>query len=111
MNFQYPTHTYPAKLIKVVNGRCIDVDLDLGFGVNRRQRLRFAGLSDEPAAEDERWLNEMLSKMDNLVICTVKDGYFLISAHVWIVEKEGWSTIRVTYVNSTLTDAKSKDDQ
>lgn len=104
MDFQFPNYTYHAKLVNIINGRCLNVDLNLGFGSIRRQRLRFAGLSDHPAPEDERWLRELLSEMDELVIRTVKDGHFLTSAHVWVVEKEGWSSHRITYVNSTLTD-------
>ena len=37
---------YKAKLVKVVDGDTIDVDLDLGFGVwLMKQRVRFYGIN------------------------------------------------------------------
>lgn len=103
MEIQYPNYTYRAKLVNIVNGRTIDVDLDLGFNTIKRKRLRFAGKSDKPAEMDKEWLEELLPV--DLVIKTVKDGHFLISAHVWFVEQTGWATVAITYVNDTLNDA------
>ena len=33
-------HTYKAKVVKVVDGDTLDVDIDLGFYMTTRQRLR-----------------------------------------------------------------------
>lgn len=108
MDFQHPNYIYYGKLVNIVNGRCIDVEIDLGFGATRPQRLRFAGVSDDPNPEDERWLGEIMSEMDTLIIRTVKDGQFLVSAHVWVVEQTGWASMSVVYVNATLSDAKER---
>ena len=38
-------HEYKAKVIKVVDGDTIDVDLDLGFGIwLRNERVRLYGI-------------------------------------------------------------------
>ena len=42
---QQRTYTYRAKVIKIIDGDTIDVDLDLGFSVwLRKQRVRLYGI-------------------------------------------------------------------
>jgi len=38
-------YTYKAKLEKVVDGDTIDVNIDLGFDVSIKKRVRFAGIN------------------------------------------------------------------
>jgi len=38
-------YTYKAKLIRVVDGDTIDAEIDLGFGVFMRQRVRLYGIN------------------------------------------------------------------
>ena len=77
-------YQYKCKLVKVVDGDTIDVDIDLGFGVwLRKQRIRMYGI-DTPefrtrdleekkyglaALRFEKWTNA-----GHLVLRTFKDG-------------------------------------
>lgn len=45
-------HTYMAKVVRVVDGDTIDVDIDLGFSIVSRQRLRLARI-DAPEVRGE----------------------------------------------------------
>lgn len=38
-------YVYRAKVVKVVDGDTVDVDIDLGFGITRRERVRLAGVN------------------------------------------------------------------
>ena len=38
-------YTYKAKLIRVIDGDTIDAEIDLGFGVFMRQRVRLYGIN------------------------------------------------------------------
>lgn len=38
-------YTYKAKLIKVIDGDTIDAEIDLGFGVFLKQRIRLYGIN------------------------------------------------------------------
>ena len=40
-----PVYIYKAKVVNVVDGDTIDVDLDLGFRVTTRQRVRLYGVN------------------------------------------------------------------
>ena len=38
-------YTYKAKLLRVVDGDTCDAQIDLGFDVSVKKRIRFAGLN------------------------------------------------------------------
>ena len=38
-------YEYKAKLVRVVDGDTIDCEIDLGFDITVRQRVRFAGIN------------------------------------------------------------------
>ena len=46
-------YTYRATLITVVNGNTLDADIDLGFSVKLRQRVRLFGVDIIAGKEDE----------------------------------------------------------
>ena len=76
---------YKCKLLRVVDGDTIDIDIDLGFGVwLRKQRIRMYGIdSPESRTRDlqekkyglasKKYLKKMCSD-DSLLIRTKKDG-------------------------------------
>jgi len=76
---------YKCKLLRVVDGDTIDIDIDLGFGVwLRKQRIRMYGIdSPESRTRDleekkyglasKKYLKKMCSDND-LLIRTKKDG-------------------------------------
>ena len=76
---------YPCKIIKVVDGDTVDVDIDLGFGVwMRNQRIRMYGI-DAPESRtsnqtekqyglaSKRFLESMCEDKNGLVLRTHKD--------------------------------------
>jgi endonuclease YncB( thermonuclease family) len=46
-------YTYKATLLNVVNGNTVDAEIDLGFSVKLRQRVRLFGVDILPGKEDE----------------------------------------------------------
>ena len=90
-------YQYSCKVVKVVDGDTIDVDIDLGFGVwLRNQRIRMYGI-DTPESrtrdlEEKKYglaAKEFLVKWTNagnLVLKTFKDGkgkYGRILGQIW----------------------------
>jgi len=76
---------YPCKIIKVVDGDTVDVDIDLGFGVwMKNQRIRMYGI-DAPESRtsnqtekvygvaSKRFLEGMCDDKNGLVLRTHKD--------------------------------------
>lgn len=66
------THVYRAKVLRIVDGDTIDVDLDLGFTVwMRKQRIRLAGI-DTPESRTrnkEEKVRGLLSKAKLKELC------------------------------------------
>tara|TARA_Y100000816_G_scaffold55777_1_gene36254 strand:+ start:968 stop:1384 length:417 start_codon:yes stop_codon:yes gene_type:complete len=76
---------YPCKIIKIVDGDTVDVDIDLGFGVwMKNQRIRMYGI-DAPESRtsnqtekvygvaSKRFLEGMCDDKNGLVLRTHKD--------------------------------------
>ena len=80
---------YRARLIRVVDGDTIDVDLDLGFHLRARHRLRLLGVDTpergEPGfAEATATVRQRLEAAQELVVWTVKpDSFGRWLASVW----------------------------
>ena len=78
-------YEYPVKVLRVVDGDTVDVDIDLGFGVwMRKQRIRMLGIdTPESRTRDKEekvygiaakaFLKEAL-KQGPVTLRTVKDG-------------------------------------
>lgn len=77
-------HEYRATVVRVVDGDTVDVDIDLGFYMVTRQRIRLEHI-DAPEKRGEckqdgigamRFLEKMLSSDRPLYIKTTKAGKF-----------------------------------
>jgi len=116
-------HEYKCKLIKVIDGDTIDVDIDLGFGVwMRKQRIRLFGI-DTPESrtrdlEEKKYGNAakyFLSgwcETDNLSIKTHKDdrGKFgRILGEVW-VDGTNVNQLMIKEHHAVAYFGQSKDD-
>lgn len=73
-------YEYAAEIIKVIDGDTVDVDIDLGLDVHRRERIRIMGVDAPeinaagPEGEAARdWLRKYLLPGDIVIIRTVKD--------------------------------------
>ena len=72
-------HEYKCKMIKVVDGDTVDVDIDLGFGVwMRKQRIRLYGIdTPESRTRDLEEKKYGLAAKDFLVKWTNAGGLVL----------------------------------
>ena len=81
-------YEYKVKEIaKVVDGDTVDVIIDLGFGLSKKERCRIAGI-DTPekrtrdlkekkyGIEATEFMTELLDKAENLIVRTEKDGKY-----------------------------------
>jgi len=81
-------YTYKIEeIIKVVDGDTVDVIIDLGFGLTKKERVRIAGI-DAPESrtrdlyekklglEAKYWLKEHIEYCDNAIIRTEKEGKY-----------------------------------
>ena len=79
-------HEYRCKVVKIIDGDTVDVDIDLGFGVwMRKQRIRMYGI-DTPESrtsdlEEKKYglaakefLTGMLDDPKGIILKTHKDG-------------------------------------
>ena len=82
-------HTYKAKLIKVIDGDTIDANIDLGFDVWVKKRIRLYGINaPETRTTDLEEKNKGLSSKERLVALMGQEGaLFTIKSHG--VEKYG----------------------
>ena len=116
-------HEYKCKLLRVIDGDTIDVDIDLGFGVwMRKQRIRLFGI-DTPESrtrdlEEKKYGNAakyFLSRWcetDNLSIKTHKDdrGKFgRILGEVW-VDGTNVNQLMIKEHHAVAYFGQSKDD-
>ena len=79
-------YEYRCKIVKIIDGDTVDVDIDLGFGVwMRKQRIRMYGIdTPESRTRDKeekryglaakRFLTDMLDDPKGVVLKTHKDG-------------------------------------
>ena len=78
--------TYRAKVIRVIDGDTVDVDIDLGFGIwMHKERIRLLGIdTPESRTRDKeekkyglaakKYLTEMLNDEGGIVLKTKKDA-------------------------------------
>ena len=119
---------YNFKLVKVVDGDTIDVDIDLGFGVwLRNQRIRMMGIDtpESRTSDDEEKVYGLLAKQrlitllaDAKVLRTFKDGrgkYGRILGEVicYYAAEDRWagsSEIMIAEGHGVAYHGQSKDD-
>lgn len=85
------------KIIKVVDGDTIDVNIDLGFGITLKQRVRLKGIDSsetrtldleekKKGLEAKEWLKKELSREGEWIIETTKeDKYGRILGTLYLV--------------------------
>jgi micrococcal nuclease len=92
-------YTYKARLIRVIDGDTVDAEIDLGFGVYMKQRVRLYGINtpDSRSKEQEererglaskQRLTEILSKEFIIETILNKRGKFGRILGVLYVEQE-----------------------
>lgn len=84
-----PTYLYKAKVLDVIDGDTLLLNIDLGFQVNKEQRIRLACL-DCPEIKTEKgkksfhWLRDKMMQLDSIMIKTHKvDIYGRYLGHVF----------------------------
>jgi micrococcal nuclease len=77
-------YEYQAKIISVVDGDTVDVEIDLGFKINIHQRIRLAGINTPERGEHgfleakQCLTDEILNKIVKLQTTKIsKWGYYL----------------------------------
>ena len=94
MELQLPTYTYKARVIKVIDGDTIDVDLDVGLHITIRKRLRLLDIDAYEKRGEERELGlkatarmeELVTHAAEVMVTTVMDTtgkYGRLLATVW----------------------------
>lgn len=100
-------YTYKATVLKVVDGDTVDIDIDLGFTIHVRQRVRLAGINapeknTEEGMASATFLRERLPVGHQVLIKSSKPGggdkYGRYLA--WIIEPSTDENINVTMVTS-----------
>ena len=66
-------YRYPIKLIKVVDGDTVDVEIDLGFNISFRERVRLYGINayelrEEKGPEAKQFVQGWFSNGDKFVM-------------------------------------------
>ena len=117
-------YEYKCKLVKVVDGDTIDIDIDLGFGVwLQNQRIRMYGIdTPESRTSDDiekvygnaaklflvKWTNS-----GDLTLKTFKDGkgkYGRILGEIWYAGKHNINQLLVDNHHAVRYHGQSKDD-
>lgn len=99
MTLHLPNYSYRAELVRVVDADTLDVDLDLGFYVWARKRLRLAGINAWETRGTERdkglaakaFVQSLLTTADRLYCQTYLDAtgkYGRVLAVVWVVAND-----------------------
>ena len=117
-------YEYKCKMVKVVDGDTVDVDIDLGFGVwMRDQRIRLYGIdTPESRTSDDKEKVYGLAAKDfvvkwtnagDLSLKTFKDdrGKFgRILGEIWYGEKHNVNQLLVDNYHAVRYHGQSKDD-
>lgn len=81
-------YSYAVKnIVKVVDGDTVDVEIDLGFSLTKKERVRLAGIDTpesrtrnliekEYGLEAKAYLEDLLENSQNLIVKTEKDGKY-----------------------------------
>ena len=117
-------YEYKCKMVKVVDGDTVDVDIDLGFGVwMRDQRIRLYGIDtpESRTSDDQEKVYGLAAKdfvvkwtnAGDLSLKTFKDdrGKFgRILGEIWYGEKHNVNQLLVDNHHAVRYHGQSKDD-
>lgn len=70
--------TYRCRVLRVVDGDTLNVDIDLGFGVHKIVRVRLAGV-DTPERGDPTWV-EATAFTQRWVAAHTREGFTIVTA-------------------------------
>ena len=97
------TYTYPAELVRVIDGDTAVLRIDLGFNVSTTQHVRFLGynapeLHGKNASKAQAAKTELESLLAGrkLIVKTSKDfiqTFARYLAEVWVADQTGWSNV------------------
>ena len=100
-------YTYSAKLIRVIDGDTIDLEIDLGFDLSIRQRLKLFGVNTpdsrsadiaekQKGLEAKQRLTELLPREFKIVTILNKRGkYGRVLGEVFVKDVNGGKDINV----------------
>jgi endonuclease YncB( thermonuclease family) len=91
-----PDYSYRCKVVRVVDGDTIDVDIDLGFAITARKRLRLYGVNTWETRGAERprgllakeYVETLLLSVKEVWVQTLMDAegkYGRLLAWVWVL--------------------------
>ena len=117
-------YEYKCKMVRVVDGDTVDVDIDLGFGVwLRKQRIRMYGIDTPESrtsdAEEKIYgkaASAFLTKWTNsndLTLKTFKDGkgkYGRILGELWYGDEHNINQLLVDNHHAVRYHGQSKDE-
>jgi micrococcal nuclease len=71
-------YNYRAKLLRVIDGDTVDLEVDLGLETYRRVKCRLYGLNAPEKSTDAgkaaaKWLTERMGQVKTLYVQTIKD--------------------------------------
>lgn len=113
---------YPVKIVRVVDGDTVDVDIDLGFGIwIHKERIRLLGIdTPESRTRDKvekifgklasQFLKESLGKTSVLRTSKDKSGKFGRILGEFIVDGESINQVMVAKRLAVRYHGQSKDD-
>mgnify|MGYP003647730007 CR=1 FL=1 len=74
-------YTYKAKLIRVVDGDTVDAQIDLGFDVSVKKRIRFAGINaPESRTRDKEEKVKGLAAKDRVIAILADNPTFTLDS-------------------------------
>jgi len=96
-----PGYSYRAHVVKVVDADTIDVDIDVGFNILVRKRLRLYGVNAWETRGSERNLGleaknyvvSMIARAETVIVQTLMDAegkYGRLLAWVFVIPAEKW---------------------
>ncbi len=103
-----PSYLYKAEPRDIIDADTLLLDIDLGFEVIRRQRIRLARIDAPEGARGRRYVREQLAVARSIVIKTVKtDLHGRYVAHVFYVFNNRGieqTFLKGRYLNQELVD-------
>jgi micrococcal nuclease len=94
-------YTYSAKLIRVINGDTLDLDIDLGFDLSTKQRLKLHGVNapdsrsmdidiKQKGIDAKQRLIDLLTKEFKVTTILNKRGkYGRILGFIYVIDSKG----------------------
>ena len=102
---------YEATLVRVIDGDTIDVELDLGFGISYRTRLRLYGINcpeiDTEEGKKARTFMESVLTNRKFYVKTIKDRkgkYGRYLAIIFIIDNGEMKSLNKMLINKGLAE-------